>query len=305
MRQIWVVILLTGWLACGVPGTNADAIVVDGALSDWVAGVDLTTGYDLTGSLEPTLPGATSWIEDSVGAGGYVGPGYGGQNFDVEAAYSMWSNMTFYGAFVTGFDKDGQQGWGGSGLYRTGDLFFDLNYVPGESSWDLAIALSTHDDGGFVEGRVYMPTDPTDTEWYTKERPDLDYPDSRPGLLKNPENVEYVMGLFDVSYEYAEGHPKNELGQEEVSYASTDPDDYSPLDHNVYEVSLSGDYFLSLLSNDSTIRMHYTQECGNDVFNLDQDIIIPEPSLSLLALGAFIAGAFARFRKGKDDEEAA
>jgi len=32
-------------------------------------------------------------------------------------------------------------------------------------------------------------------------------------------------------------------------------------------------------------------------------LIVPEPGLSVLALGAFLVGAFTRRRKGKDDED--
>ncbi len=293
MRQICVALLLAGWLVCGVPGANAAPIAVNGFLDDWIAGAppsgSLTGAYDLpAGTLVPTRPNVTYWIEDSVGDGGYVGPGVGGQNYDVEAAYGILTPGTFYGAFVTGFDKGGQYGWGGNPYYRTGDLFFDLNSGPAgtDPTWDLAIALTDHD--GLTAGNVYVAPG-GGGDWYSYP---TDYHSSAPALLK--DKARDATSQFTVHYGYHEGV----LG--ELSWASTDTTKYSGSDHNVYEVSLSG----SMLSDVSSIRMHYTQECGNDLFDLDMGVV-PEPGLSVLALGAFVAGAFARYRKRKASAEVA
>jgi hypothetical protein len=282
VRRIWAVLLLVGGLAVGVPGVNAGPITVDGFLTDWVSGATLNTGYDLgAGALVP-VSGVTYWIEDSVvDPYGMVGPGYGGQNFDVEAAYGIWSAGTYYGAFVTGFDQLGQYGWNGTTYYRTGDLFLDVNpgIAPG---WDLAIAMSTHD--GFVAGNVYAATGGT---WYTVP---TDFASSQPALLTGTPND--VTASYAVVYGYGEGMT-TEINKASASYA-----DYGAADHNVYEVSLAG----GLLSGADSILMHYTQECGNDVFDLEVvDLlppqVVPEPCTSVLALTALLAGVYVRRRK--------
>ena len=51
------------------------------------------------------------------------------------------------------------------------------------------------------------------------------------------------------------------------------------------------------------VTMHYTESCGNDVFDLTaNDVVLPEPGTCILALGAVLAGAYARRRrKGERD----
>jgi hypothetical protein len=268
---------------------NAGPITVDGYLTDWVSGVDLTLGYDLpAGTLVPTLGGVTYWVEDHVGAQyGYVGPGIGGQNFDVEAAYGILSSGAYYGAFVTGTDRAGEYGSGDT-LYRTGDLFLDLNPAT-DPGWDLAIPLTYH--GAFVRGHVYAA--PASGTWY--EDPGV-LPGSTPfRLAGSPTDV---TGQFSVAYAYREGM------WGEYDHASSLPFLYGAADHNVFEVYLSGDMLLGA----DGILMHYTQGCGNDLFDLEIPYtVVPEPCTSVLALTALLAGAYVRRRRrhlsiGSSDE---
>lgn len=60
------------------------------------------------------------YVEDYVGSNGYVGPGYGGDNFDVEAVYYGLDNSYAYFAVVTGFPISGLQG------YDPGDIAIDF-----------------------------------------------------------------------------------------------------------------------------------------------------------------------------------
>lgn len=93
-------------------------IVVDGNWNDW--GINPTSG-DWTSS-----HGTRVFFEDYTGTDGtaYLGPGWGGQFFDVEAVYLKWcGNEVCYG-IVTGFDPDGVRY--NRQLYTPGDIFVNV-----------------------------------------------------------------------------------------------------------------------------------------------------------------------------------
>ena len=286
-----------------VPGSFTSTITIDGILTDWGVGVDLWgSGAKFDYPANDWLPssGVAYWIEDSTkwqGTPGKVGPGYGGQNFDVEAAFTAASSGTVYMGFVSGFDQAGQRAYSGTDLLRTGDLFVDLDPIDGSPSWDFAIALSTRD--GFTEGHAYIPGT---TSWYTTP---TDYPASLPSRMTGTNFTE----LSGVSYAYAAGAAT----ADDLAYASSDWSTYEDDDHNVVEVSLSVTDLVSefgVLGTAGAV-FHYTQDCGNDVFNQlvlptmspGEEIVIPEPGTAFLALGAVLAGVFARRRKRRQEKD--
>jgi hypothetical protein len=282
VRKIAVLMLLGLWATGTAFGAT---ITVNGDLSDWGVTVDYTR-YDRPDSKwAPTRSGVAYWAEDTTrfnGEASRVGPGYGGQNFDVEAAYITSADGRLYAAFVSGFDREGQLGWSGSTLYQTGDLFFDLN-PDGIPSWDFAIALSDHN--GFLEGHAYIPSSPSGT-WYTTPS---DYPSSAPALLVAGGGFKELLG---VQYGYYEG-----TDLDDNLYASTNPATYQAADHNTVEVSLNGSDLSAAFPGSTSVLMHYTQGCGNDVFDLRGDVLVPEPGTAILALAAVVAGAYARRRR--------
>ena len=85
-----------------------------------------------------------------------------------------------------------------------------------------------------------------------------------------------------------------------AEFASTNTNDYDPGDHNIVAVSIDGtdlhNAFSTFAYGSTPVLMHYTESCGNDVFDLTGDVILPEPCTAVLALGAVVAGAFARRR---------
>src|SRR5262245_35769908 len=109
---------------------SAGPITVDGSGSDW--GIDPSTG-DFNQSI-----GTRIFFENlaSNGAGGTVGPGFGGQFFDVEAVYALHEGQYLNFAIATGFDPDGVLQ--GSKLFTPGDIFFDLG-----SGFNVAVDLQT------------------------------------------------------------------------------------------------------------------------------------------------------------------
>ena len=108
----------------------ASPITVDGNWSDW--GINPNAGV-----WTPTT-GTRIFYENYTGTDGtgFVGPGWGGQYFDVEALYAMRTDNTFYFAVVTGFDPDGVL-WQGT-PYLAGDVFLDVG-----TGWNVGVDLQT------------------------------------------------------------------------------------------------------------------------------------------------------------------
>jgi hypothetical protein len=75
------------------------------------------------------------------GGNGYLGPGYGGDEYDVEATYLGYDAENYYLAIVTGFPVEGRRGWGGSYYewFDPGDLALD---VTGDGLYDFAVDVS-------------------------------------------------------------------------------------------------------------------------------------------------------------------
>jgi len=90
MKKVLGCVVLVVGLSCGTFGD----FVADGDLSEW----GVTPATDWTNDV-----GAVEWIEPEVGSHGYVGPGVGGQQFNVEAAYATADCQYLYYAIVTGF----------------------------------------------------------------------------------------------------------------------------------------------------------------------------------------------------------
>jgi len=101
MKKQWLVLVVLS-MVCGLAWAN---IVIDGDLSDWgVATPTMQDGNDWTPN-----PEIEWWMsEDEVGSGGRVWPGWGGQDFDVEAIYAYLEGNTFYVAVATGTDPAGE-----------------------------------------------------------------------------------------------------------------------------------------------------------------------------------------------------
>jgi hypothetical protein len=263
-KRVSLVALL---LACfGIAsGETVSGIVVDGSLDDW--GVSAPTGTNGNN----WVPTQGAWAsEDSVGSDGYVGPGYGGQDFDIEAVYSGFdtSTNTLYFALVTGFDIGGES-LGGT-LYLPGDVFFDFG---NDGSWDLAFDMSSRT--GTSPGST-MNAIATPGLTYT------DTPFGVPGFASGP---------------FTATGGSTESNAVSFAYDNNGPAAWNQsLDHNVYEFSYvvtNASWLAELYQPGNGYLVHWTMACGNDLLQLPVDPApAPLPGAALLGLvGATIVGA--------------
>jgi hypothetical protein len=244
----------------------AGAITVDGSLGDW--GVTIPAAYDSPGSWGSTTG---AYIDDD----GQLGPGGGGQDYDIEAAYAVVVGNTLYFAMVTGFEQVGEDV---SPHYEAGDIFFDFGGVAG--GYDAAVRISDTDGGtrpGSVGiGNVYQGTfapsgDDFLNTWdvaipgHESEANPWRVDDSTVGGLGGPSIVDVIGVVY-----------------------TDDPD---PFDHNVIEFAID----LTALGlngqdvNEQGFGVHWTMECGNDVIDWRVPggfTEVPEPAtMTLLGLG--------------------
>ena len=111
--QTWIMIIAL--VICLAGNRDAMAIIIDGNWSDW----GITVADNNSSALTPN-PGITYAIEDtddSAPTNFYLGPGYGGQDCDVEGLYSKIEGDYLYFAVVSGVRLDN-----GFSLYMPGDI---------------------------------------------------------------------------------------------------------------------------------------------------------------------------------------
>ena len=116
VKNIFAAAVFT-FLLAGAAQPASAVITVDGLISDW----GVTPGPFSNGASQWTPGAGIDFIqEDQDPEVDFLGPGFGGQRFDVEAIYFTQQGPTAYFAVVSGFPL---AGWPG---YSAGDLAFDF-----------------------------------------------------------------------------------------------------------------------------------------------------------------------------------
>lgn len=268
------------------PGQFAADITVDGSLDEWRVGWiedGLSAQVNRSNSdWFPRAAGVNYWVEDGIGCHSYVGPGYGGQNFDNEAGYLGLTEDAVNLALVTGMDQGGQYDWHWNRHYP-GDIFFD---VDADDHWEFVVATRTHN--GIMVGKAYAPTSAyEDLRWWTRPG----FSSSKPGniLKSRSKQLDWVFDFIYTNADTADDNRRPNVA-------------YSALDHNVIELSIPWTALEDAGINvGPSVRAHYTHSCGNDVTEFSGGIpaptepppgVIPEPgTLALMLSGVAAIGA--------------
>ncbi len=249
---------------------GAQAIVIDGNLSDW--GVQQNNGA--AGWIPTANNGITPnrniqyEIEDQNSS--YLNPGYGGQAYDAEALYALIEGNTLFIALATGHNPNTLNNPNGNS-YGAGDFAIDFGK---DGSYELGINIKhvinskTGKKENFgIEGGVY-------------------------------ENPVWALGLWSSTgvQQPHNADPKNPthmtkgdyLGMANLSYTTEGQTGYGQWQehtHYFYEMSLSLDLLQAADWKGDAFNIHWTQNCANDSIIVDPPSV-PEPgTLALLPLG--------------------
>lgn len=228
--------------------------VIDGNLSDW----GVTPGYYNASRWQPN-EGVFWIVEDQTGdINTPLGPGYGGQLYDVEAVYFDYDSEYAYIAIVTGFCKSGRN-YGGY-HFSPGDIAIDFG---ADGSYEYGIR--TVDEN---MGEIYKDVKWTSCVYYSQ---------ANPARINIKASKEGFRGRGSIVYTPLE-----------KSYPADPEEKYWR--HYVIETSIPLDIFED--DWQLPLRIHWTITCGNDYLDL---IVTPEPSsVFLLSLGLFGLGSLLR-----------
>lgn len=280
MNRVLIGMFLVLTLAAG--GLSAGVVItVDGGVSDW----GVTPGTDWT----PDDASICYWTEPAVGSDGYVGPGYGGQTFNVEALYAVESNDRLYFAVVTGFPPNGASGWNGSAneQFYPGDILIDFEpyYAPGSSATaptdtiDFAIETTTY-GAGYEHGGVGA------------EGAGALFSNVTPGLSRIRWN-----SVYD-AVEIGRNADHSAQGTLVGAAAEFIYSNYGS-GHWVLEGSIPSDVFADFRGQDA--RITWTMTCANDFGQVqcglplhEETPGVPEPTSALLLLGSVGLGLLRR-----------
>ncbi len=212
--------------------------------------------------------GYTQFADDEgVSSGGFVDPGWGGQDFDAEYLYYKLEGTTLSIGLQTGFDiQDGHLLHGGRDYYA-GDLAlsFDNNVTSGAgagSSYEFAIdfgLLTKGYGGGLIDTGSGNGVDAAGLYSVNTWNNDVYFHESDPFAIDDGTKI-------------------SDLLSNSAGYSSSQDAYYRAVSFDISALGLGADWALDA---------HWTMSCGNDAIDGHLDgSAVPEPAtLSLLGIG--------------------
>lgn len=258
-------------LASLAGSSGAQAIVIDGNLSDW--GVQRNAG---AAGWVPTANSDIQYtIEDQHAS--YLNPGYGGQAYDAEAMYATIAKDTdnqwkLFIALATGhnpntLDKPSSNSFG------AGDFAIDFGkdgtYEMGINIQHVISSNGAKENFGVLGGVYTNPTWALGL-WNSAGSYDPNHPDAA-----NPTHMTAgtYIGMANLAY--------TTVGQTGYGEWASDT-------HYFYEMSVSLSLLTSAGWDGGAFDIHWTQNCANDSILVDppSPSRVPEPgTLALLPMG--------------------
>lgn len=281
-------LIFTAALGLGLSlSATASAITIDGDLSDW--GVTVADNNNSNFSTPSATIGLVSAFEedqnDNAGNNGYVGPNYGGQNYDAEFMGVALQGKTMYLAIVSGQRPDN-----GLSKYSPGDIYMTtpvgiVGIEVGGGAGGGAGGLITEGDAGSTYNvksngytDSYGTTAAAQTAGSVWTDADWTMDPIAPGSPVQMNINGASSKIADADYAYTRNTQTNQ--------------------HSVIELALD---LTNMLDDDGngSIGIHWSPSCGNDIvtafFQVSIPVTsteIPEPGSALVWLvGVGVIGA--------------
>ena len=281
IKQLAVPMALCG-LALTTPAL-AWTLPPSGTISAYLTGIGVTVPDAATApnspgaAWAPTISGVAFTAEDSVGGDGYVGPGYGGQLYDLEALYVQTVGSYLVITGISGANLAampvGASGTCGGGdpchTFPIGDFFIGTGST---ANFNPVVGIEVTGQHYDMDGSGYT------VGWSTP---------LTAGSVVDVNGADLVNGGFDrglAVWNYL-GSPSQIAanGYTGDSAARSGSMTFETINgHSAFRAVVDTQFLGSVVNNDFVV--HWGELCGNDF--LRTDVSVPEPgSLALLMAG--------------------